>query len=157
VSGVLVVGAGLAGARCAETLRADGYERPITVVGDEPAFPYERPALSKEILTGTRTPEEKMLRPSGWWAEHSIDVRTGERVDAVDVRRHTALVGGHEIPWSHLVLATGARPRRLPGLPETAHVLRTIDDALALRARLVPGARLVVVGAGLIGAEVASA
>lgn len=156
MNGVLVVGAGLAGTRCAETLRADGYEGPVTVIGAEPSDPYERPALSKEILSGTRAPEEALLRPPGWWAEQAIDLRTGATVEAIDTTRRVGLLAGRELRWDHLVLATGARPRELPGLPATAHVLRTLDDALALRARLVSGARLVVIGAGLIGAEVAS-
>jgi len=156
VNGVLVVGAGLAGARCAETLRANGYEGPVTVVGAEPSAPYERPALSKEIISGAKTPEDVLLRPHGWWAERSIDLLTGVRVEAIDTARRVALAAGRELEWDHLVLATGARPRRLPLLPATAHVLRTVEDAVALRATLVPGARLVVVGAGLIGAEVAS-
>ena len=156
MNGVLVVGAGLAGTRCAETLRARGYDGPVTVVGAERSDPYERPALSKEILSGKRTPAGALLRPPGWWVERSIELRTGETVEAVDVIRRVAVVAGRELAWDHLVLATGARPRLLPGFPPSAHVLRTLDDALALRAKLVPGARLVVVGAGLIGAEVAS-
>ena len=156
MNGVLVVGAGLAGTRCAETLRADGYEGPVTVVGAERTDPYERPALSKEILSGTRTPAEITLRPPGWWAERSIELLTGVTVEKVDAERRVAVVAGREHAWDHLVLATGARPRRLHGLPRAAHVLRTMDDALALRSELVPGARLVVIGAGLIGAEVAS-
>jgi 3-phenylpropionate/trans-cinnamate dioxygenase ferredoxin reductase subunit len=156
MNGVLVVGAGLAGSRCAETLRAGGYEGPITLVGDEPHAPYERPALSKEILAGTRSPEDVLLRPPGWWAEQSIELRTGVTVNAIDPRRRTALVAGRELTWDHLVLATGAQPRRLAVVPASAHVLRTMADALALRSLLLPGQRLVVVGAGLIGAEVAS-
>jgi 3-phenylpropionate/trans-cinnamate dioxygenase ferredoxin reductase subunit len=157
VSGVLIVGAGLAGARCAETLRADGYEGPVTLVGSEPHPPYERPALSKAVLVGTRSARDALLRGPGWWAEREIDLRIGSAVDAIDVGRRVALVDGAARSWDHLVLATGARPRRLPGLPQRAHVLRTLGDALALRSQLVPGTRLVVVGAGLIGAEVASA
>jgi NADPH-dependent 2,4-dienoyl-CoA reductase/sulfur reductase-like enzyme len=156
VNGVLVVGAGLAGARCAETLRAEGYEGPVTIVGAERSDPYERPALSKEVLSGARSPNEVLLRPPGWWAERSIDLRTGVVVEEVDTVRRIARLAGAEVEWDHLVLATGARARRLAGLPETAHVLRTVDDALALRSQLGPGARLVVIGAGLIGAEVAS-
>ncbi len=156
MNGVLVVGAGLAGARCAETLRASGYDGPVTVVGAERSDPYERPALSKEILSGKRTPADALLRPPAWWLEQSIELLTGATVEAVDATRRVALVAGRELGWDHLVLATGARPRVLPRLPATAHVLRTLDDALELRAKLSPGARLAVVGAGLIGAEVAS-
>ena len=156
MSGVVIVGAGLAGARCAESLRAGGYDRPVTLVGAERVAPYERPALSKELLAGDRSPDEILLRPPRWWAEHEVDLRLGSAVDGIDARRRTALVGKHELTWDHLVLATGARARSLPGLPPSAHVLRTLADALAVRSRLVPGTRLTVLGAGLIGAEVAS-
>ena len=125
MNGVLVVGAGLAGTRCAETLRANGYDRPVTVVGAERSDPYERPALSKEILSEERTPEHALLRPPGWWAERSIELRTGETVEAIDAVRHVAVVAGRELGWDHLMLATGARPRLLPGFPPSAHVLST--------------------------------
>ena len=128
----------------------------MTVVGEERSHPYERPALSKEILSGARSAADIALRPTGFWADRSIKLRLGATVESIDPARHVAFVDGQEMAWDHLVLATGARPRRLRGLPATAHVLRTIDDALALRAELIPSARLVVVGAGLIGAEVAS-
>jgi NADPH-dependent 2,4-dienoyl-CoA reductase/sulfur reductase-like enzyme len=137
--GVLIVGAGLAGARCAETLRAEGYERPVVLAGDEPLPPYERPALSKELLAGAR--ERVELRPPGYWAEHGIELRLGARVENVD-----------PADWDAVVLATGARARELPG----ALTLRTHADALALRRELRPGRRVVVVGAGFLGAEVAS-
>ncbi len=157
MSGVLVVGAGLAGSRCAEALRAGGYERPVTVVGAEPFAPYERPALSKELLAGARDPDCLLLRPAGWWDERGIDLRLGAAVEVVDVDRRVALVGGREIRWDELVLATGARARRLPlESAEGIHVLRTLEDAVRLRASLRPGRRLVVVGAGFVGAEVAS-
>lgn len=157
MSGVLVVGAGLAGSRCAEALRAGGYGLPITVAGAEPVAPYERPALSKELLAGRREPHELLLRPAAAWRDRDIDLRLGEPVARVDIRSRTARVGDRELAWDALVVATGARARVLPGtdLPGT-HVLRTLADALALREAIVPGSRLVVVGAGFVGAEVAS-
>jgi NADPH-dependent 2,4-dienoyl-CoA reductase/sulfur reductase-like enzyme len=157
MSGVVVVGAGLAGTRCAEALRAGGYEHPVTVIGGEPVGPYERPALSKEFLAGQRGGRDLLLRAAGSWAERSIDLRLGEPVERIDLQRRVVLVRGREIPWSHLVLATGARARRLPAVELPGlHVLRTLGDALALRSALHPGRRLVVVGAGFVGAEVAS-
>jgi 3-phenylpropionate/trans-cinnamate dioxygenase ferredoxin reductase component len=143
---VLIVGAGLAGARCAETLRAEGYEGRITLVGEEPIAPYERPALSKEFLAGERTADDLLLRPPGFWAEHEIELLLGRRVHAIESSRREAVV-----------VATGARARRLaiPGA-RAAHVLRTLADASALRAELQPGRRLAVVGGGFVGAEVAS-
>jgi 3-phenylpropionate/trans-cinnamate dioxygenase ferredoxin reductase subunit len=157
-SSVLIVGAGLAGARCAETLRGQGYEGRLTLVGDESLPPYERPALSKEYLAGTRSEDELLLRAPGWWAEREIELRLGQRVAHVDTLHRTATtVTGEELGWEALVLATGARPRLLPfPVPEGVHTLRTVDDARRLREALVPGAHLVVVGGGFVGAEVAS-
>jgi 3-phenylpropionate/trans-cinnamate dioxygenase ferredoxin reductase subunit len=136
---ILIAGAGLAGARCAETLRAEGYDGRIRLVGEEPFPPYERPALSKEFLAGERTADDLLLRPPGFWAEQEIELVLGRRVEPSD---------------ELLVVATGARARRLavPG----AHILRTLADAIALRAELRPGRHLVVVGGGFVGAEVAS-
>ena len=155
---ILVVGAGLAGARCAETLRAEGYEGHLTLVGDELLPPYERPALSKEFLAGRKAEHELVLRPPAFWTEQQIDLRLGQRVVRIDPRRRTATTeAGVELGWNALVLATGARPRRLPfPTPRGVHLLRTVVDARALRDGLVPGAHLVVVGGGFVGAEVAS-
>jgi 3-phenylpropionate/trans-cinnamate dioxygenase ferredoxin reductase subunit len=137
---ILIAGAGLAGARCAETLRAEGYDGRIRLVGDEPFPPYERPALSKEFLAGERSAAELLLRPPGFWAEQEIELVLGRRVEPGD---------------DFLVVATGARPRRL-SVPGRAHVLRTLADAIRLRAELRPGRHLAVVGGGFVGAEVAS-
>jgi 3-phenylpropionate/trans-cinnamate dioxygenase ferredoxin reductase subunit len=157
MNGVVIIGAGLAGARCAEALRAGGAEIPITLVGSEPVAPYERPALSKEFLSGARTQDEILLRPPGSWGDRGIDLRLGTPVERIDVRRRTVSLRGSELSWSHLVLATGARARRLPGTGfPNVHHLRTLADAVALRHAIQPGSRLVVVGAGFVGAEVAS-
>jgi len=157
-SSVLVVGAGLAGSRCAETLRAEGFDGGLVVIGDELLPPYERPALSKEFLAGTKAEHELLLRPPSWWAEQEIDLRLGERIVRVDPQhRRATTASGNELRWDVLVLATGARPRRLPfPVPRGVHALRTVVDARALRRALVPEARLVVVGGGFVGAEVAS-
>jgi 3-phenylpropionate/trans-cinnamate dioxygenase ferredoxin reductase subunit len=155
---IVIVGAGLAGARCAETLRAEGYDGELVLVGDELHAPYERPALSKEFLAGRRGLDEMALHPHSFWADKQIDLRLGTRIAAVDRDARTATTDdGAELRWDVLVLATGARVRRLPFAgPDGVHFLRTADDALALREELVPGARLVVVGGGFVGAEVAS-
>lgn len=148
---VVVVGAGLAGSRCAETLRAEGFGGRIVVFGDEPHAPYERPALSKEFLAGAR--ECVDLRPEAFWTERGIELRLGERVESVDLLGRTA----HGVDWDALVIATGARARRLPGeQPAGVHVLRTRSDADGLGAELEPGSRLCVIGAGFVGAEAAS-
>ena len=155
---ILVVGAGLAGARCAETLRAEGYDGSLTLVGDEFLPPYERPALSKEFLAGTKSERELLLRPPSSWSEQEIDLRLGQRVARIDLLERTATTAaGDELAWDALVLATGARPRLLPfPAPRGVHTLRTVVEAKALRAALVPGAHLVVIGGGFVGAEVAS-
>ena len=155
---VLIVGAGLAGARCAETLRAEGFEGRVVLVGAEAEPPYERPALSKELLAGPRQPEDLALRAPGWWAEREIELVSSTRIGAIDPRRRTAVsTSGRVFAWDALVLATGARARRFPGsTPGGVHTLRSLANALALRAELRPGRRLVIVGAGFVGTEVAS-
>jgi 3-phenylpropionate/trans-cinnamate dioxygenase ferredoxin reductase subunit len=154
---VLIVGAGLAGARCAETLRAGGYDRRVILVGEEQRPPYERPALSKELLAGTKGAETISLRPDGYWQEQNVELLLGTRIARIDGRSRTADTSeGRILPWGSLVLATGARARTLPDLPAGVHVLRTLSNALALRHELRPGRRLAVVGAGFIGGEVAT-
>lgn len=155
---VLVVGAGLAGARCAETLRAEGFEGDVVLVGEEPVPPYERPALSKELLAGTRTPDSLSLRPPGFWVDHEITLVLGQRVIRLDDVKHLAVTDhGTRLPWDAVVLSTGARPRNLPfAAPRGVHVLRTLGDALSLQAELASARRLAIVGGGFVGAEVAS-
>lgn len=149
---VVIVGAGLAGSRCAEMLRAEGFLGRVVLVGEEDRAPYDRPALSKEFLAGRRDGVE--LRPEEFWADQDIELVLGTRIESVDLLRRTA---GEGLEWDALVIAAGARPRTLP-FPELegVHVLRSAADADALRAALRPGSRLVVVGAGFVGAEVAS-
>ncbi len=149
---VVIVGAGLAGSRCAETLRAEGFEGRVVLVGEEPTPPYERPTLSKEFLAGER--EKVELREPEFWAEREIELVLGRRIESVDLLHRSA---GDGLEWEALVIATGARARRLPfDVPAGVHTLRTVADAAALREELGPGARLVIVGAGFVGAEVAS-
>ena len=145
---VVIVGAGLAGSRCAETLRAEGFDGRVVLIGEEPTPPYERPALSKEFLAGERDGLE--LRKPEFWANQEIELVLGRRVESID------WLGREGIEWDALVLATGARARRLPTVPPGVHTLRTRADADALRAELVPGSRLGIVGAGFIGGEVGS-
>jgi NADPH-dependent 2,4-dienoyl-CoA reductase/sulfur reductase-like enzyme len=156
--GVVIVGAGLAGARAAETLRAEGYDGRVTLIGEEPLGPYQRPALSKEFLLGTRDEQSLLLRPASYWDDRHVELILGRPVVELDaVGRVARMRDGTEFAFDHAVLATGARPRRLPvGLPAGVHELRTIADARALRDDLVPGSHLVVIGGGFVGAEVAS-
>ena len=150
--GLLIVGGGLAAQRCCETLRALGHDGPVTVVG--PERPYDRPPLSKDMPA-----EPPWLRPLDWYAAHDVALCTGvaERLDAT--RRIVVLAGGERIRYDDLLIATGSEPVRLPALDGFSNVqaLRTHADSLRLRAALAAGARLSVVGGGLIGLEVASA
>jgi 3-phenylpropionate/trans-cinnamate dioxygenase ferredoxin reductase subunit len=146
----VVVGAGLAGVRTAAELRAHGFDGELTLLGAEGAPPYDRPPLSKQVLLADADPVP--LEPA--WLE-GIDVRLGVTVTAV--RPGWVTTGAGEIRWDGLALAVGAVPRRLAGSDGGAHVLRTAADARHLRSALVPGAHVVVVGAGWIGAEVATA
>ncbi|QKZ18661.1 NAD(P)/FAD-dependent oxidoreductase [Streptomyces chartreusis] len=155
---VVVAGASMGGLRAAEQLRAAGWTGAITVVGDEPHMPYNRPPLSKEVLAGKAPFESLAFTPKA--AAADVDWRLGTRVAAARLaERAVALDDGSEIPYDGLVVATGMRPRRLrcPGPLAGRHTVRTIDDAQGLREELTrPGARVVVVGAGFIGCEVAA-
>jgi NADPH-dependent 2,4-dienoyl-CoA reductase/sulfur reductase-like enzyme len=152
---VLVVGASAAGLAAAETLRREGYSGEITLVGEEPHPPYDRPPLSKQILAGEWGTERLALRSEEQFADLGLELRLGVEAIGLDVdAREVRLAGGESVGYDALVIATGVRPRRLPG--EGAHVLRTLGDAIALRENLGPGKRLVVVGAGFLGAEAAA-
>ncbi|MFF3850043.1 NAD(P)/FAD-dependent oxidoreductase [Streptomyces sp. NPDC002328] len=152
---IVVVGASAAGLAAAETFRREGYDGTLTLVGDEPLAPYDRPPLSKQILAAEWEPERLALRTPDALAALDLDLRLGVAATALEPADRTVeLADGSALPYDGLVIATGVRPRRLPG--EGAHVLRTLDDALALRERLTPGRRLVVVGAGFLGAEAAA-
>ncbi|WP_329074991.1 NAD(P)/FAD-dependent oxidoreductase [Streptomyces niveus] len=153
---IVIVGVSAAGLAAAETLRREGYDGTLTLVGDEPHPPYDRPPLSKQVLSGQWDADRTALRAAEDLAALGLDLRLGvAAVDLDPVRRLVWLADGSPVPYDRLVVATGVRPRRLPGDRDT-HVLRTLDDALALRDRIGPGRRLVVVGAGFLGAEAAA-
>ena len=165
VEHVVVVGASLAGLRAAETLRSSGFEGRVTMIGDEPHHPYDRPPLSKRLLSGEWEPDRIALRKPEQMDELDLTWRTGAAATGLDTtRREVALADGATVPYDGLVIATGASPRSLPGQERhaNAHVLRTLDHSLALRAELVDdgpvdgGRRVVVIGAGFIGLEVAA-
>jgi 3-phenylpropionate/trans-cinnamate dioxygenase ferredoxin reductase subunit len=156
---VVVAGAGLAAQRCCAALRRLGHDGPITLFGDEPLPPYDRPPLSKEWLAGTVDEAALLLRPASWYAEHAIDVRLGTAVAVLEAAaRGVLLADGERLPYDRLLIATGAVPRRLPGSERYSNVgvLRSAADGVALRERLRPGARLAIVGAGFIGLEAAA-
>ncbi len=147
-----IVGAGLAGARAAETLRAEGFDGRVVLFGAEAHRPYERPALSKGYLQGTA--EAPFVHPAEWYAQQDVDLRLGTRVTALDPAAHEVeTADGDRLRYTKLLLTTGSSVRRLAD----AATLRTLDDSDRLRAALRPGARVVIVGAGWIGLEVAAA
>lgn len=156
----VIVGAALAGAKAAETLRSEGFEGRIVLIGAEDERPYERPPLSKDYLRRETERDQAYVHGEGFYAAGEIELRTGTVVDAIDVSGRTVtLAGGEQVGYDALLLATGAAPRRLP-VPgddlEGVHYLRDMRDCDALAARLERGGRAVVVGSGWIGAEVAA-
>jgi NADPH-dependent 2,4-dienoyl-CoA reductase/sulfur reductase-like enzyme len=155
---VVVVGASLAGLRATETLRREGFDDRIVLVGAEPHLPYDRPPLSKQLLAGEWEPQDLALRRTPY-DELDVELRLGVRATGLDAAgRLLTLEGDEPLPFDGALLATGAAPRTLPGTPDLdgIFVLRTVDDALDLRARLDAGPRVVVIGAGFIGSEVAA-
>ena len=156
---VVVVGASLAGVRAAETLRREGFSGAVTVVGAETHQPYDRPPLSKQVLTGEWSPERVAL-PAAKPGALDVTWRLGVAAQSLDLgARQVGLSDGSQLDFDGLVIATGSRPRTIAGTERLAgvHALRTLDDAIAVRAALTAGiSRLVVVGAGFIGAEVAA-
>lgn len=153
-----VVGASLAGLRAAEELRRLGFDGRVVLIGAEPHLPYDRPPLSKELLAGEAQPEDVALRRQSY-DELELELRLGRRATSLDIgARRLTLDDGDVVDYEGCVIATGAQPRVLPNTPDLdgIHVLRTLDDALAIRARLDQQPRVVVVGAGFIGAEVAA-
>ncbi|MDQ0382755.1 NAD(P)/FAD-dependent oxidoreductase [Amycolatopsis thermophila] len=156
---VVIAGASVAGLSVAETLRREGFTGRITMIGEEKHLPYDRPPLSKEILSGKWPRERASLREPSAIDALGLDLRLGVRATGLDDQaRRVRLSDETAVDYDELVIATGARARCLPGAEGIAgvHVLRTLDDALALRVQLQTSKRLVVVGAGFLGAEAAS-
>ena len=157
----VIVGAGLAGAKAAEALRSQGFDGRLILLGGERHAPYERPPLSKDYLMG-KTPREKVFAHAHrWYAEHDVDLRSGQFVTGLDRGAHALeLADGSVVSYDKLLLTTGASPRelRVPGADARGvHYLRTLDDSDALRATLASISQLVVIGAGWIGLEVTAA
>lgn len=161
MAGTVVVGAGLAAAHVVATLREHGYADPVTLVGEEADRPYERPPLSKAYLQGSSARDEVFVHAEGWYADHGVDTRFGTAATAVDRDARTVdLADGSVLAYDHLVLATGSSPRTLdvPGAGlDGVHTLRRLGDSDVLREELAARSRLVVVGGGWIGLEVAAA
>jgi 3-phenylpropionate/trans-cinnamate dioxygenase ferredoxin reductase component len=156
----VIAGAGLAGAKAAEALRAEGFEDRIVLVGEEPELPYERPPLSKEYLRGEVPREQPRVHDDGFYAEHDVELLAGTAVTAIDAGARTiALSSGETLAYDRLLLATGSEPRRLsvPGAElDGVYHLRTLAESDAIASALQPGARAVIAGGGWIGMEVAA-
>ena len=156
----VILGASLAGAKAAETLRAEGFDGDVVLVGDEPVRPYERPPLSKGYLRGEEGPEKIYVHSEDYYGQHGIDLRLSTSARRIDPSARTVeLDSGERLPYDSLLLTTGAQPRRLevPGAGlEGVHYLRRVADSDLLREAIPAAGRVVVIGAGWIGSEVAA-
>lgn len=154
----VIIGAGLTAAAAAFTLRREGFDGRVVLVGQEPHLPYQRPPLSKEYLRGDVTADRLSVYPESWYADHAVETRLGTRAARIiPADRAVELDGGRRLHADAVLLATGGRPRRLPTVnSQRLLYLRTIEDAQRIATHLGPGRRLIMVGAGFIGAEVAA-
>ena len=157
----VIVGAGLAGAKAAETLREEGFDGPVVLIGDEAERPYERPPLSKDFLMGKAERDSVFVHPADWYAEHDVDLRLNTTVTAIDRASHDIeLADGRRERYDKLLLTTGSSPRRLEvagaGL-RGVHYLRRIGDSEQIKTALQSARRVVVIGGGWIGLECAAA
>lgn len=156
---VLIAGAGQAAAQAIISLRHGGYGGRIILAGEEPYLPYQRPPLSKKFLAGGLEAERLQLRPERFYQDNGIELRLGSRVEAIDPAGRTARIDGDTLRYDKLILATGSQVRRIPvpgqDLPHV-HYLRTIDDVRGIQQDFLPGRRMVVIGGGYIGLEVAA-
>lgn len=157
---VIVIGAGQAGSSCVVKLRNCGFDGKITLIGEEPVPPYQRPPLSKAYLTGDMAVERMFLRPEAFYGEEGIDLRLGQRVDAIDPVARTLRIGDETLKYDDLVLTTGSVPNRLPaaigGDLAGVHVVRGLADVDAMVPAFRQGARALIVGGGYIGLEAAA-
>lgn len=159
-SGIVIVGGGLAAARTAEQLRKSGYEGPVAIVSDEKHLPYDRPPLSKDVLQeSSKGLPDVLLRPAEFYADNDIALVLGTAAQSLDTAAKTVtLTDDRVLDYDDLVIATGLVPKRIPSFPDLAgiRVLRSFDDAMALREHAGSARRAVIVGAGFIGCEVAA-
>ncbi len=157
---VVVIGAGQAGFSLTAKLRSEGFEGRITLIGDEPEPPYQRPPLSKKYMLGEMEKERLYFRPPGFYAEQGIDLRLGTPVTAIDRSARTVALGGETIGWDRLAICTGADPVRVPeeqgGGLGGIYAIRRLADIDACEAEFVAGRRLVVIGGGYVGLEAAA-
>src|SRR5215471_3322386 len=158
--GVVIAGGGQAGFQTAFSLRAEGYEGPVTLIAEEPYAPYQRPPLSKAFVLGKQNAAQVVLRPETFYRDRDIRLLAGERVAAIETFEHRVrLASGAAIPYDALVLATGARNRVLP-VPgaqlEGVCYLRTLGEAIEIKQRIEQAQHVVVIGGGFIGLEIAA-
>ena len=160
MSDVVVVGAGQAGASLVAKLRGLGFDGRITLIGEEPVPPYQRPPLSKKYLLGEMTVERLYLRPESFYSENAIDLHLNETVTAIDRADAAVIAGGHKLRYDHLVLTTGSVPRRLPpaigGALQGVYTVRDLRDVDSMAHQFQSGARVLIVGGGYIGLEAAA-
>jgi len=160
VEHIVVIGAGQAGSSLVAKLRNSGFKGALTLIGDEPVPPYQRPPLSKAYLLGDMTQERLFLRPEQFYADLDIELRLGRPVNAVDADAKTVTLGEEVLHYDHLALTTGSRPNRLPdaigGNLEGVATVRTLADVDAMRAEFQPGRKVLIVGGGYIGLEAAA-
>lgn len=160
MSGIVIIGAGQAGASLAEKLRAEGHEGPVTLIGNEPVPPYERPPLSKAYLLGEQAKERLFLRPEAIYSEKDITLRLGQPVTAIDPASKTVSMGAETLAYDELALVTGSVPLHLPpaigGDLGGVFTVRTLADIDAMQPRFEQGAKVLVVGGGYIGLEAAA-
>ena len=157
---IIVIGAGQAGASLAAKLRALGYDGALTLIGEEPAPPYQRPPLSKAYLMGEMEAERLWLRAPEFYSDHAITLKLGRRVTAIAPKAHKVTLGEEILSYDALALTTGSQPRRLPasvgGNLEGVYTVRSLADVDAMRAAFVKSRRVVIVGGGYIGLEAAA-
>jgi 3-phenylpropionate/trans-cinnamate dioxygenase ferredoxin reductase component len=156
----VIVGAGLAAGKAVQELRASGFDGHLVLYGAEPHPPYERPPLSKAYLMGGDSFEAALVQPTEWYGAHDVDLRLGTRVTTINHVDHTVTAGGSSQSYDKLLLATGARPRHLAMADDSGApvvYLRTVEDSDLIRSKLTVGRRLVIIGGGWIGLEVAAA
>jgi 3-phenylpropionate/trans-cinnamate dioxygenase ferredoxin reductase subunit len=160
ISTIVIVGGGQAGAQAVDTLRREGFKGRLVLISDESSLPYQRPPLSKKFLSGEMAAERLLFRHRGFYDEHAVELKLGLRATRIEAgARRVALSNGEEIVYDRLLLCIGALPRRMtcPGSDLAGvHYLRNVDDAAAIAAGLKPGARVIIVGGGYIGLEIAA-
>jgi 3-phenylpropionate/trans-cinnamate dioxygenase ferredoxin reductase component len=160
ISTVVIVGGGQAGAQAVDTLRREGFTRRLVLISDENMLPYQRPPLSKKFLSGEMAAERLLFRHRGFYDEHAVELKLGIRARRIEAgARRVTLSNGEEISYDRLMLCIGASPRRMtcPGSDLAGvHYLRNVEDAAAIRDGLKAGARVIIVGGGYIGLEIAA-